>query len=190
MRRGIKGKRVKQILDILIILCGIGLIYGILKEIRTWRIMPALLLVVVIGLAWAVFDVFFLRSRKGADNMLSESDEVQLHEVQRLILLDEQGKPVKSWDMQGKTSLIIGKAGQNQELDIDLSDCEYSSFIDFQHAVLNFCLDQWYVEDLGSQNGIKIRKVEDGECYRVIHRPCKVVAGDILYIANTKLLLT
>lgn len=82
------------------------------------------------------------------------------------------------------------KAGRDQELDIDLSDCEYSSFIDFQHAVLNFCLDQWYVEDLGSQNGVKVGKVEDGECYRVIHRPCKVVAGDVLYIANTKLLLT
>ena len=105
-------------------------------------------------------------------------------------LLDEEGKPIKSWDLQGKISLIIGKAGRDQELDIDLSDCEYSSFIDFQHAVLNFCLDQWYVEDLGSQNGVKVGKVEDGECYRVIHRPCKVVAGDVLYIANTKLLLT
>lgn len=92
--------------------------------------------------------------------------------------------------MQGRISLVIGKADQSQEPDIDLSDCEYSSFIDFQHAVLNFTLDQWYVEDLESQNGVKIRKVEDGECYRVIHRPCKVAAGDILYIANTKLLLT
>ena len=33
------------------------------------------------------------------------------------------------------------------------------------------------MEDLGSQNGVKVGKVEDGECYRVIHRPCKVVAG-------------
>lgn len=190
MRQEIKGKRVKQILDILIILCGIGFIYCILTEIRTWRITPVLLLVVVIGMAWAFCDFFFLRNGKNTEILLSEPEVFQEHGVQRLILLDEQGKPIKSWDLQGRISLIIGKAGQDQELDIDLSDCEYSSFIDFQHAALNFCLDQWYVEDLGSQNGVKVRKVEDGECYRVIHRPCKVVAGDILYIANTKLLLT
>ena len=105
-------------------------------------------------------------------------------------MLDEQGKPIKSWNLEGKTSLIIGKSGKNQELDVDLSDCEYSSFIDFQHAVLNFCMDQWYIEDLESHNGVKVKKVEDGECYRVLHRPCRVTAGDVLYIANTKLLLT
>ena len=54
----------------------------------------------------------------------------------------------------------------------------------------NFCLDQWYVEDLGSQNGVKVRKAEDGECYKVMGRPCRVQAGDVLYIANTKLLLS
>lgn len=183
MRQEVKGRRVKQIFDILIILCGIVLIYYILKEIRTWRITPAFLLVVIIGMACALYDIFFLGNRKN-------TEVFHTHGIQRLILLDEEGKPLKSWDLQGKVSQIIGKAGQDQELDIDLSDCEYSSFIDFQHAVLNFCLDQWYVEDLGSQNGIKVRKVEDGECYRVIHRPCKVVAGDVLYIANTKLLLT
>lgn len=185
-----KGKRVKQTLDILIILCGIAFIYCILAEIRAWRITPVLLSVVAIGMAWAWYDFFLSRNRKGTEILSSEPEVFQEHGVQKLILLDGQGKPVKSWNLQGEVALIIGKAGQNQELDIDLSDCEYSSFIDFQHAVLNFCLDQWYVEDLGSQNGVKVRKVEDGECYRVIHRPCKVVAGDILYIANTKLLLT
>lgn len=190
MRQGIKGKRVKQILDVLIMLCGIVYIYCILKEIRAWRITPVFLLVVAVVLMWVMYDFYLLQSKEKPDSLLSVPEALPAHGLQRLILLDEQGKPVKSWDLQGKISLIIGKAGESQELDIDLSDCEYSSFIDFQHAVLNFCLDQWYVEDLGSQNGVRIQKVEDGECYRVIHRPCKVTAGDILYIANTKLLLT
>lgn len=184
------GRRVKQIFDILIVLCGISLVYYILKEIKTWRITPVFLAVVIIGIAWVLFDFFSLFKRKKSEALPSEPEVVQTHGIQRLFLLDEDGKPVKSWDLQGRVSMIIGKTGQDQELDIDLSDCEYSSFIDFQHAVLNFCLDQWYVEDLGSQNGVKVRKVDDGECYRVIHRPCRVVAGDILYIANTKLLLT
>lgn len=190
MRQEAGERRTKVILDILIIICGAGLACCILKEIRTWRISPVLLLVVVIGMAWVLYDIFFLRHRGKTEVSLSGPEVFHNQGIQRVILLDEEGKPVKSWDLQGKVSQIIGKAGQDQELDIDLSDCEYSSFIDFQHAVLNFCLDQWYIEDLGSQNGVKIRKVEDGECYRVIHRPCKVVAGDILYIANTKLLLT
>ena len=184
------GRTVKQIFDILIILCGISLVYYILKEIKTWRMMPVFLAVAIIGMIWVLLDFLFLCTRKNAGTQPSVPEVVQTHGIQRLLLLDEGGKPIKSWNLQGGVSLIIGKAGQDQELDIDLSDCEYSSFIDFQHAVLNFCLDQWYVEDLGSQNGVKVRKVEDGECYRVIHRPCKVVAGDILYIANTKLLLT
>ena len=144
MRREAKGKRVKQTLDVLIILCGAGAVFLVFKEIGTWRFAPAVYFVIVIGMAAAIYDLFRLSGSKNTEEIM----------------------------------------------DIDLSDCEYSSFIDFQHAVLNFCLDQWYVEDLGSQNGVKVGKVEDGECYRVIHRPCKVVAGDVLYIANTKLLLT
>lgn len=185
-----QGKSVKQVVDILIALCGIGLVYYILKEIKTWRITPLLLVAVSVITIWVLIDFFLLYGGTKKRMYSYESDVVQTHGIQRLLLLDESGKPIKSWDLQGKISLIIGKAGQNQELDIDLSDCEYSSFIDFQHAVLNFCLDQWYVEDLGSQNGVKVRKVEDGECYKIIHRPCRVVAGDVLYIANTKLLLT
>lgn len=188
MRREAKGKRVKQTLDVLIILCGAGAVFLVFKEIGTWRFAPAVYFVIVIGMAAAIYDLFRLSGSKNTEEIMPEAERVQ--GIQRLILLDEEGKPIKSWDLQGKISLIIGKAGRDQELDIDLSDCEYSSFIDFQHAVLNFCLDQWYVEDLGSQNGVKVGKVEDGECYRVIHRPCKVVAGDVLYIANTKLLLT
>lgn len=154
----------------------------VFKEIGTWRFAPAVYFVIVIGMAAAIYDLFRLSGSKNTEEIMPEAERIQ--GIQRLILLDEEGKPIKSWDLQGKISLIIGKAGRDQELDIDLSDCEYSSFIDFQHAVLNFCLDQWYVEDLGSQNGVKVGKVEDGECYRVIHRPCKVVAGDVLYIAN------
>lgn len=188
MRRETKEKGVKRTLDILIILCGAGLVFLIYGEIREWLFAPVLFLVTLAGMAAAIYDLFRLSSGEHAEEIVPESERTQA--IQRLVLLDEAGKPIKAWDLQGRISLIIGKTGQDQELDIDLSDCEYSSFIDFQHAVLNFCLDQWYVEDLGSQNGVKVRKAEDGECYRVIHRPCKVEAGDILYIANTKLLLT
>ena len=182
-----RSKRKNIVSDIFILLCGGGLVLGILRYIRIQRWM--FLLLIVIGICM-ISVLFSLVVSCRLDKKAKEAERLEKDEIQRLILLDAQGKPVKSWNLEGKTSLIIGKMGQNQELDVDLSDCEYSSFIDFQHAVLNFSVDQWYVEDLESHNGVKVRKVEDGECYRVLHRPCKVAAGDVLYIANTKLLLT
>lgn len=108
-----------------------------------------------------------------------------------LVLLNEEEKPVRAWDLAGRTAMVIGRKSRDEQVDVDLSDCEYSALINVQHAALNYCLDSWYLEDLGSQNGIRIKKVEDGKCYQVApNRPCKVVAGDVIYIAKTKLLFT
>ena len=40
------------------------------------------------------------------------------------------------------------------------------------------------------ENGVQVKKVEDGGCYKVLNRPCRVTPGDIIYIANTRLLLS
>lgn len=108
-----------------------------------------------------------------------------------LVLLNEEEKPIRAWDLTGKTAMVIGRKSRDEQVDVDLGDCEYSALINVQHAVLNYSLDTWYLEDLGSQNGIQIKKVEDGKCYQVApNRPCKVSAGDVIYIAKTKLLFT
>jgi len=108
-----------------------------------------------------------------------------------LVLLNEEEKPIRAWDLAGKTGMIIGRKHKEEEVDVDLSDCEYSALINIQHAVLNYSLDSWYIEDLGSQNGIQIKKVEDGKRYQIVQcRPCKLTAGDVIYIAKTRLLFT
>jgi len=72
-----------------------------------------------------------------------------------------------------------------------LGNCEYGALVSIQHAVLNFSLDTWYLEDLGSENGIKIKKADDGNCYQVAsNRPVILETGDVIYIARTKLLFT
>lgn len=182
-------RRTKQILDILILVCGGGLVYSIwMMGAQKWG--QGALAAAVACMAFAVYDLLRLLHRAATDPYPGKRGSAGGHKLHSLILLDGQEHPVKAWDLRGKTALIIGKAGQDKDLDIDLSDSEYSCFIDFQHAVLNFCMDRWYIEDLESHNGVKVKKVEDGECYRIIHRPCQVVAGDVLYIASTKLLLT
>jgi pSer/pThr/pTyr-binding forkhead associated (FHA) protein len=111
--------------------------------------------------------------------------------VRELILLDENEKPVKAWNLAGRVSLLIGRDNPQEPVDVDLEECEYSALIDEQHAVLNYCMDAWYVEDLNSMNGIRVRKISDGLCYRVSrNRPCRLESGDMLFIANTKLLIT
>lgn len=180
----------KRILDILIVISGVGLEAGfyLLTEMGE----PVYLGMAFVLVCTVAAAADFAQTGRKRDAVLPTGmpEAMEPHGIRSLVLLDEQGKPIKSWDMQGRTALIIGKAGQGQEPDVDLSDCAYSSFVDFQHAVLNFCLDQWYVEDAESHNGVKVEKAEDGECYKVIRHPCRVSAGDILHIANTRLLLT
>ncbi len=113
MRREAKGKRVKQTLDVLIILCGAGAVFLVFKEIGTWRFAPAVYFVIVIGMAAAIYDLFRLSGSKNTEEIMPEAERIQ--GIQRLILLDEEGKPIKSWDLQGKISLIIGKAGRDQD---------------------------------------------------------------------------
>ena len=188
-----KNHRINITADIVILLCSI-ILCGVARFSPYPSSWPAAILAVfVLCAALAAADLIYQMRRKKAQEDVQSSEErfgAREQGIGRLILLDEQDKPVKSWDMAGRISIVIGRAGGEEDVDVDLEDCAFSGFVDFQHAVLNFCLEQWYVEDLGSQNGVKIRKAEDGECYRVIGRPCRVEAGDILYIANTRLLLS
>lgn len=180
-----KGRKGKMTADIVVLLCILVLGGIVLKDPGGLR--APYILFGVLGGVFLFFcaDLYLLYRRQTAEADASARPAG----IERLILLDEQDQPVRSWDMAGRTALIIGKKGA-EEVDVDLADCAYSCFIDYQHAVLNFSLDCWYVEDLASQNGIKVKKVEDGQRYKVMERPCRVTAGDILYIANTKLLLS
>lgn len=174
--------------DIVILLCGgILVVYMYRSKMGMgWMVVfLALLLILIVGVLVDLSVQF--RDKK----VIQKSElPVDYMGIQQLILLDEQGKPIKSWDISGKIALVIGKKNREEEVDIDLEECEYSTFIDPEHAVLNYCQNDWYIEDLGSQNGVKIRKVEDGICYKVLNRPCRVAAGDIIYIASTRLLLS
>ncbi len=183
-----KNRKEEAIADIVILLCSVvsGICIYRMEWDEKWSFVMFLLILMFIVVA--IIDLYCLW--KSTRKKAKTKKAVKLAGIERLILLDEQEKPIKSWDMVGRTALIIGKTGSEEEVDVDLEDCEYSSFIDFQHAALNFCLDSWYVEDLESHNGVRVKKVEDGQCYKIMGRPCRVSAGDILYIANTRLLLS
>ena len=183
-------KKTKIIADAVILICSGGMALSLYIFRPEWSWLTGVFIISLILMAGSVVDIVIQSKKKEG---LRESQTLRREiGVNYLILLDEQDKPIKQWEIAGRTSAVIGRRNEDheEEIDIDLGECEYSAFIDPCHAVLNFCLDSWYIEDLGSQNGVQVRKVEDGVCYKVLNRPCKISAGDILYIANTRLLLT
>lgn len=109
--------------------------------------------------------------------------------VTELILLSEEDTKLCVWDIYGKTALVIGRDVKENQVDIDLNASPYASMVDIEHAVLNFSSGSWYVEDLGSKNGIRIKKAADGRIYQLsADTPCKIEKGDILYIGLNRLL--
>ncbi len=92
--------------------------------------------------------------------------------------------------MYGRTSALIGRDVKENEVDIDLGQGPYAGMADIEHAVLNFSAGSWYVEDLGSKNGLRLKKAADGRMYRLSpDLSCKLEKGDCLYVGMNRLLL-
>jgi len=117
-----------------------------------------------------------------------QSNQGSVGRVRQLVLLNEDDKELTSWDLFGRTSLVIGRdVGENQ-VDINLDDATYAGFIAKEHAVLNYAGDHWYIEDLHSENGVKVQKRGDDRKYKLAtNKPCRLDIGDVVYIAQTKL---
>lgn len=185
-----QDRKQKIIFDaiILIISC-LWLVTALLSQLPSVVVKASVIISLLLGGLAAIDWIRQRESRLEPDLSIQEiAITARGHE---LILLNEEEKPIKSWDLTGKTAMVIGRKNKDEDVDINLNDCEYSALINIQHAVLNYCLDGWYLEDLNSKNGIRIKKIEDGICYQVTqNRPCRISSGDVIYIAKTKLLFT
>jgi hypothetical protein len=109
--------------------------------------------------------------------------------ISKLILIGEDGRSLKTWNIVGKVSFLIGRNTKDNEVDIDLSDAEYSELVSRQHAVLNFSEGKWYIEDVGSSYGSGLKKVDEEKFKLENERLYEINSGDTLYIANTKILV-
>lgn len=175
----------KKILDIaIIILAVIGYIVVsyFLKESQLHTLYRVVFLMIAL---FVIIDLIRISNKKP----LQLSQPLGVPIITRVTLMGEDNQLVRSWELQGKTALIIGKKEEKYEVDVDLEESEYSALIDNQHAILNYAGGEWYIEDLYSKNGIRVQKQEDGLCYKIAKdKPCKLCKGDIVLIANTKLL--
>ena len=141
---------------------------------------------------WAALSMFF-EWRRLQENIAREAGTYFDRDPRRIVkieLLSEENSVVSSWDLYQKTSAVIGRdCGENQ-VDIDLSHSEYGALVSIHHAVLNYAEGNWYVEDIGSQNGVTVQKKSDGRKYKISpDQPCKLDCGDILHIGMSRLRL-
>lgn len=164
------------------------LIYGILAGMVLYALLRPLhytLQMSIVAASAVIAGVLIWTSGRSNDK-----PQVARDAVVKIVLLDDDGERVKEWYVKGETSVLIGKNTQRGEVDIDLSDCEYASLVSSEHAVLNRVGDQWFIEDADSHSGTGIRKAGRSEANRlVVEEPVEIGTGDMIFIANTRLLV-
>ena len=154
------------------------------------------ILLIIFGIVVFVISVRSLYiAVNNADNgefmpSINREDLNNFNRINKIDLISETGMVIDSWELYDKTSAVIGRdIGENQ-VDIDLSQNPYASMIEIEHAVLNYADGNWYIEDLGSQNGISIMKKGSNKKYKLSSlQPCKLDFGDVIFIGMCQLKL-
>ena len=119
-----------------------------------------------------------------------EMQKKESKQVKSLVLINEEGDSLLEWSLAGKTALIIGKSTDKEKVDIDLECSAYAQMISKQHAVLNYTNGGWYIDDIDSKNGTRVKKLYQNSIMDVkLVGTVEVECGDIIYIANTMLQL-
>ena len=140
------------------------------------------------GLAIVFFVLGYQDRGRQLKTSAGREKERRVGHLKQVVLLSEEDKTLTSWDLFGRTSLVIGRDEGENQVDINLADVTYAGFIDIEHAVLNYANGHWYIEDLHSENGVKVEKYGDRRQYKLAtDKPCQLHPGDIIYIAQTKL---
>ena len=143
---------------------------------------------------WAV-TILFIEWKAGRregwmDDLLARAGRVSGKRAAQLEWLNEDGSVIRTWELYQKVSALIGRDYKENRVDIDLGQSEYATMVDVHHAVLNYADGDWYVEDLGSRNGVSVKKAADGRKYKISsERPCKLQTGDELFIGMCRLRL-
>ena len=174
---GIMNKRfLLDIFGILIaVLCAIvTLCYG-----KSWQgryIFYMFSFLVVGSLTYFSIKDFLLEKEKIQDTFLSE-----------LVLLSEEDTAVKTWNILGKNSIVIGKKNSEEEIDIDLSGTHFAGTVSEVHAVLNYVEGSWYIEDMQSKNGTQIKGFLEDKLYNIKDGQSKLSKKDYIFIGLNKL---
>jgi len=166
------------ILDILIVICAALCIYFLYsfveddvlpRQILTAAILlPVIAIVVYEAVCWSK-PAKIKKKRKPS--------------ISTLVLLGEDDRPIRIWDLTGKVGLLIGKSSEDYQVDIDLSDTDYHTYVDPEHALLNYQESGWWIQDTSVTNGVSI--IRKGKELKLgAHAPAKLELGDVICVAQ------
>lgn len=109
--------------------------------------------------------------------------ENEKYKIKNLIIDDY------TYSLEDKINVVIGKLNSICNIDIDLSNHEYSALVSKVHAIMNKQDNIWYIEDLNSKNGVYIEKNSSAKKKIEKNKKYKLEVGDIVYISIIKIVL-
>ena len=142
------------------------------------------------------YDSIYMKYKKGQSYLDRKPISAEKREqreknkkiAKKVVLINEEYKSLLEWSLEGQVSLIIGKSSEKEPVDIDLSGSAVAQMISKQHAVLNYTENGWYVDDIDSKNGTRVKKASQNSILDVmLVGAIEVEVGDIIYVANTML---
>jgi hypothetical protein len=132
--------------------------------------------------------VFVLCAARANRSLRTSVPIVSAGETSHVIrLLNEQASGIYDWDLDRRTSMLIGKSNSERTADIDLAGSAFAAMTENEHAVLNFAAGEWYLEDVSENGRVSIERsglnyvLDKGE-------PCVLSSGDVVSVAQAKLL--
>ena len=165
------------ILDFAIVVCAVLCLYFLYKNMDAGAVRRITILTII-------FAVLLLGICEAAwwSNPKKPKEKRNI-DISTLVLLGEDDRPIHIWDLTGKVGLLIGKSSDDYQVDIDLADTDFQTYIDPEHAILNYHSSGWWIQDTSSRNGISIFR-KGQELLPGSHTPAKLEAGDIICIAK------
>ena len=172
-----RKQKVAIFLNICIFACGAICLYFIYKYLEPGLLRNAVTAAILILLFLLAAYEAFCWSRSARKYKKRNPD------ISTLVLLGEDNRPIRIWDLTGKTGLLIGKGSEDCQVDIDLSATDFSSFIDPEHAVLNFHDSGWWIQDTSNRNGVSILR-RGKELLLGSQAQTRLEPGDVICVAQ------
>jgi len=172
-----KKRNMSIALDISIVICAAVCLYFLYSAMEFGVLRVALTVVILLAVLGVILYEVGCRSRVG------KKIKKRNPAISTLILLGEDDRPIRVWDLTGKVGLLIGKSSGEYEVDIDLSDTDYHTYIDPEHALLNYNESGWWLQDTSYRNGLSIIR-KGKELVLGSHAPAKLEPGDIIRVAH------
>ncbi len=156
-------------------------------KIEFWIKILAISCIVVLAI---IFLIVQYRRTVNRLKIRTTNNQIQVNRrtVEQIVLLNEDKRIIKSWNIIGKAGLVIGKNIDEDQVDIDLSDLAVCETISEEHAVLNYSNGSWYIEDSDSAWGTGVKKAyEENIHYIGKSEQIRLESQDYIYIGKAML---